>query len=266
MKFTGMPCHRGCGAGEDEVALGRRRASAGTDRDAEVPAGPPLRVVRRHRRSINGRAALGGLLVAVSGVGVFGAYTSATADHTIPYVVAARDLQPGQRLSAADLATAPMQLPAGLASQEAFRSISLLSGAVVVAPMRSGELIQVSDVVAAADAPDQEEVSFPIDPARAVGGSLQPGETVTVLATYGTGPQAITVVVVPLAHIVAVSQASGALGAQAQEDVTLGLKDGTDALAVTNAADAAAVVLVRSTTGITADAPYRVPAGAGVTP
>lgn len=219
--------------------------------------GPALRALPRRRAPLNARALLGGLLVAVAGVGLFAAFTEAGADHRVAYVVAGHDLLPGERLTAADLATRRMLLPSDLAGNFAFRDAARLNGAVMVAPLRGGELLQASDVVAAADAPDQQVVSFPIDATRAVGGSLQPGETVAVVATYGSGTAALTEVVVPLAQVVSVDQGGGALASRSTESVTLALSSAADVLAVTNAVDAGQVELVRTQTPDAGTPPYR---------
>lgn len=223
---------------------------------ADGHEGGALRVVRRRRAPLNSRALLGGLLVAVAGVGLFAAYTQAGADHSLAYVVAGHDLVPGERISTADLTTRRMVLPADLAGSFAFRDAARLNGAVMVAPLRSGELLQASDVVAPADAPALQEVSFPIDPSRAVGGTLQAGETVAVVATYGTGAQAVTEVVVPLAEVVSVNDSGGAFGSRSSETVTLGLSSANDVLAVTNAADAGQVELVRTQTPASGTQPF----------
>lgn len=245
------------------MALGRRRAFVPSD----GAAGPTeLRVVRRRRGRINTRALAGGLLVTMAGLGLFAAYSGAHADHRTAFVVAAHDLQPGERVVPGDLTTAPMQLPSALAQMDAFRSPAVLDGAVLVAPLRAGELVQASDVVVAADAPSAAEVSFSIDASRAVAGTLQPGENVTVLATYGTGPEAVSLVVVRSARVVSVSRTTAAIGAQLQEEVTLGLSDPSDALALTNAVDAAQIELVRTTSGISVGVPYRVQTSGGTAP
>ena len=219
--------------------------------------GPAPRAVRRRRASLNPRAVLGGLLITVAGVGLFAAYTQAGADHRVGYVVAAHDLVPGERIGATDLTTRRMVLPSDLASSFAFRDVARLSGAVMVAPLRAGELLQASDVLAAAEAPAFQEVSISVDPSRAVGGSLQPGETVAVVATYGTGVQAVTEVVVPLALVVSANDSSGTFGSRSSETVTLGLSGATDVLAVTNAADAGQVELVRTQSSDSGTQPFR---------
>ena len=225
--------------------------------------GPAPRLVRRRRASLNPRALLGGLLVTVAAVGLFAAYTQAGVDHRVGYVVAAHDLVPGEKIGAADLTTRRMVLPPDLAGSFAFRDPARLNGAVMVAPLRAGELLQATDVLAAAAAPAFQEVSISVDPSRAVGGSLQPGETVAVVATYGTGAQAVTEVVVPLALVVSANDSSGAFGSRSAETVTLGLASASDVLAVTNAADAGQVELVRTQSADSGTQPFRPTAAAG---
>jgi Flp pilus assembly protein CpaB len=192
---------------------------------------------------------VGGFLVAAAGVGIFAAYTGATTNHGVNYVVARHTLTVGQRISAADLATAPMVLSPTMGSELAFREPGRLVGALVVGPVQAGELIQASSVVAGTDATGDRQLSFPIAAARAVDGTLQVGDLVDVLATYGSGADATTVAVVHQAEVVARSDASASLDPTggASETITLGLARSADSLAVAHAVDAGQVMLVRST-------------------
>ncbi|TML58120.1 MAG: hypothetical protein E6G17_12765, partial [Actinobacteria bacterium] len=72
------------------------------------------RAVRRRRSLPSGRALVGGLLVAIAAVGVFGAWLSATAAPTSSYVVARHDIAPGHRVTRADLALVRLHLPPSL--------------------------------------------------------------------------------------------------------------------------------------------------------
>jgi Flp pilus assembly protein CpaB len=222
-----------------------------------VPVDQALRVAGRRSRLPAGRALIGGFLVAAAAVVTFTAYTRASTDHRLGYVVAAQPLQPGERITAADLTTAPMLLPTSLARTRAFRDPSELVGAVAVSAIAAGELVQASEV--ARVGPTLRQVSFSIDPARAVGGSLQPGETVAVLATYGSGADASTLVVVPSAQVVAVSQQGSGIGANGAESITLALLSPQDALGLVNAVNAGQVVLVRTDGAATPAQAYRVP-------
>jgi Flp pilus assembly protein CpaB len=192
---------------------------------------------------------VGGFLVTAAAVGIFAAYTGATSERGVSYVVARHALEVGHRITWADLTTAPMVLSPAISSQLAYRDAGRLVGALVVGPVQAGELIQASSVVAGGDATGDRQVSFPISAARAVGGSLQPGDLVDVLATYGTGADATTVAVVRHAQVVARTDASSTLdpAASAGETITLGLTRSVDSLAVAHAVDAGQVMLVRST-------------------
>ncbi len=207
------------------------------------------RVVRRRRSLPGGRAVVGAFLVTLAAVGIFAAYTRATDEPQTLYIVARHNLNLGDRLAAGDLALAPMHLPTPLSARRAFTRASApsLVGAVVVAPVASGELIQASSVVEAVGTAVDREISFAIDPARAVAGRLVPGEVVDLLATYGTGTDATTVVVVRAARLVSRSDSSGSLGARASEVVILALPSSADALAVAHAVDSGQITLVRAT-------------------
>jgi hypothetical protein len=200
-------------------------------------------------------------------VGIFAAYAGATSQHGVAYVVARHALGVGQRITPADLATAPMVLSPTIGSQLAFRDPGRLVGALVVGPVRSGELIQASSVVAGADATGDRQLSFPIAADRAVDGTLQVGDLVDVLATYGSGADATTVAVVRQATVAARSDASSTLdpAGGAGETITLGLARSIDSLAVAHAVNAGQVMLVRSTgaSSATDSGTYRSPSSTG---
>ncbi|MGH9131076.1 MAG: Flp pilus assembly protein CpaB [Acidimicrobiales bacterium] len=197
----------------------------------------------------NGRAVVGGLLVTVAGVGTFAAYTGATADHRTNYVVARRSLTVGERITTSDLSVAPMQLSGQIAAQRAFRDPARLVGTIVVGPLAAGELVQSSDVVQSTAAPSSEEMSFAIPTANAVGGSLEPGDRVNVLATFGTGAQAKTVTILSNAPVIDRVAGNTGLGANNGGDttLTLGLSTKAQSLALAHAVSSGQVTLVRVT-------------------
>ena len=246
------------------VVTERRAASpSGDGAAAPVDGARPL---RRRRPLPGGRAVVGGFLVMAAAVGIFAAYTGATTGHGVSYVVARRSLSVGQRITAADLTTAPMVLSPTIGSELAFRDPGRLVGALVVGPVQGGELIQASSVVAGADAMGDRQLSFPIAAARAVNGTLKVGDQVDVLATYGSGADATTVAVVRRARVVARSDTSATLdpAGTAGETITLGLASSVDSLAVAHAVDAGQVMLVRSTgaSSSTDSGTYRSPSAA----
>jgi flagella basal body P-ring formation protein FlgA len=88
---------------------------------------------------------VGGLLVALSAVGIFAGYLGATGDDRRPYVVATSDLAVGHRITAADLAVVRIDLPPAL-HRVAHDRPGPLVGAVVLGPVGRGELLQNSDI------------------------------------------------------------------------------------------------------------------------
>ncbi len=190
---------------------------------------------------------VGGFLVALAAVGIFAGYTSATADTRRPYLVARQDLPLGHRITRADLGTLPMDLPGPLRSRS-YRQPGQLLGSMVVGPVAKGELIQSSDVVArpAGAGDDERQISFPIESARAVDGRLRTGEFVDVLATYGTGADGWTVVVVKGARVADRRESRRSLSDSGDEVVTLAVPSAADTLAVAHAVSAGVVTLVRA--------------------
>jgi Flp pilus assembly protein CpaB len=92
------------------------------------------------------------------------------------------------------------------------------------------------------------EFSFPVDRERAMNGRLQPGESVDVLVTYGTGDSARTLVVAPGVRLLDVTEAGKAtLGSNGKVVVTLLLTDAEQLLQAAHASAVGAVTLVRST-------------------
>lgn len=225
-----------------ETTLGNRPPGPAPGRDANGNGALPL---RRRRALPGGRAVAGGFLVALAAVGIFAAYTSATAETRGRYVVARHDLPLGHRLAESDLGTLLADLPPQVGARS-YRTAAQLVGAVVVGPVAKGELVQSSDVLSGRDGPLDRQISFPIDSARAVDGQLRQGELVDVLATYGTGADGYTVVVVAGARVAGRSQQRRALAEGGDEVVTLSVPAAADALAVAHAVSAGTVTLVRA--------------------
>lgn len=234
---------------------------------ADGPGPPPRtdRVGRRlgRRRSLpGGRALVGGFLVALAGFGLFAAYTSATSAPTTDYAVATRDLALGSRITSSDLTLVRMDLPDSPTRQALFSDPRRLIGRTVVGPVRKGELVQGGDVVDRQSQPAELEVSFSIDTDRALAGGLRPGEEVDVVATFGTGADAFTTVVVRAARILSTDQGRGALTDGRRQTVAVAVSRLDESMALVHAVNAGEVTLVR--TGDTdadrpAPPPYRAP-------
>lgn len=219
-----------------------RRAAPAVDGDGTEPPG---RTVRRRRGLPGSRAVVGGLLVAAAAVGLFAAATRSSGAPTTTYVVARADLSAGTRLQASDLELVAMELAPAVRGR-AFDSVQPLVGATLVSPVGAGELVQSSTVVSRKADTASRELSFILDRGR-VGTGIKQGERADLLATYGTGNDAFTVVVVRQALLVAIDRPRTTSGDSGPTTVTVAVDDPTDALALAHALQLGKVTLVRAT-------------------
>jgi Flp pilus assembly protein CpaB len=207
------------------------------------------RPLRRRGGLPSGRAVVGGLLVIIAAVGVFAAYTQASAAPRTRWVVAKRNIQVGQRLTAEDLGQIAINLPETMHSRVFTESgAQSLIGAVAIAPIARAELIEASDVRRAeAGLIVPEEISFAVSADRAVAGTLQPGERVDVLATYGAQDRSYTCAVVRQALVLRTIRGGEGLESANTRVLTLGLSNADEANAVAHAVNSGKVIIVRTT-------------------
>lgn len=202
-------------------------------------AGPVRRIAARPAGLPAPRAVVGGLLVALAGMGTFLSWQRAATTPDRAFAVAARPLSPGDAVTADAVRFEPIDLPAGVAAA-AFHTPAELEGRVLVAPVGEGELLQRGVVSDQGDTLPAAEVSLTLPRERAVDGRLAAGDAVDVYATDGGG----TAVVAAGVRVVAVSDAGGSLGG-GELTVTLALADGP--VRVIDAARRGEVTLVRTT-------------------
>ena len=219
---------------------GRSPAPRNGDGDrAEAPA----RTVRRRRGLPGSRAVVGGLLVAASAVGLFAAASRSGDGPGHSYVVARQDLAAGTRLEPSHLELAPMELAPAVRAR-VFDDAEPLLGTTLVAPLAAGELVQASAVVARRTDSASRELSFTLERGR-LGAGVKQGERADLLATYGTGGDAFTTVVVRQAVLVAIERPrTGDSGATL---VTVAVEDAADALALAHALQLGKITVVRAT-------------------
>jgi Flp pilus assembly protein CpaB len=150
---------------------------------------PARRSVGRARSLPSGRAAIGALLVVLSGLGLAFAARQATAQPTTRFAVATRDIPLGDVLEADDVRMLVMTLAPDVARRSFTNPVPLV-GAVAVSPMSSGELIQYSAVQAGG--PSLRAMSFPIETETVLqnlrvisisGASLDPGSSSLLVVT-----------------------------------------------------------------------------------
>ena len=218
----------------------RTARESGTDKPEHAE-----RTVRRRRGLPGSRAVVGGLLVAASAVGLFAATTTSGGGPAHSYVVARHELAPGTRLQASDLELAPMELATAVRSR-AFDNAQPLVGATLVAPLGAGELVQSSAVVARKGETSSRELSFTLERGR-VSAGIKQGERADLLATYGAGTDAFTVVVVRSALLVTIDRPRTSSGDAGAPTVTVAVDDPADALALAHAIQLGKVTLVRAT-------------------
>ena len=228
-------------------------------------SGNGAHVVHRRRALPGSRAVVGGLLIALAAVVAFWSYSRGTQTPHQLYVVATHDLQPGERLSAGDIAVVPLDITNSAVRRQVFGSPAELldAGATVVAPVSAGALIESSQVVGRGGPAGTRELSLDIDRSRAVGGTIKPGEFVDVLATFGSGSSAYTAVVVP--HVEVLTDTPDANGSGGTTElIVFAVSTAKDAEAMVDASIAAQVTLVRSAeqpsgSSVTTVAPYQAP-------
>lgn len=215
-----------------------------TDGDAatDVRGAPPRRVVARVPGVPGSRAVVGGLLVALAGVGTFVSWQRASGAPERSYAVAERTLQPGDPITADAIRFEPIDLPAGVAGA-AFRTPADLEGRVMVAPVGEGELLQQGALSDQGQGEAAAEVSVSLARDLAVDGRLRTGDTVDVYATQDEG----TSVVAEGVRVISVTEAGGSFGDGSELTVTLALTDPAQRVPVIHAARDGQVTLVRTT-------------------
>jgi Flp pilus assembly protein CpaB len=228
--------------------------------DGEVPA-PARRRVERLRGLPGSRAVVGGLLVALAGVGTLVAWQQASGTPDRSYAVAARPILPGETVTAADVRLVPIDLPGGVAGA-AFTRAGDVEGRVALGPLGEGELVQVGQLSDPGAAAPAAEVSLAVGRDRAVDGRLRSGDLVDLFVTYDERTEAV----VEGVRVVGVTDGGAAAFSTGSDvTVTLALTDGSRRAAVIHAARAGEVTLVRSThlAGVGEAEPFGPPAGAG---
>ncbi|CAM8634298.1 pilus_cpaB, Flp pilus assembly protein CpaB [Acidimicrobiia bacterium] len=206
------------------------------------------RLVPRVRPRPNGRSLAGALLVTLAAVGAFWVAGADSAPPTQSVLVARRPLSPGEQLTSSDLEIRKVTILDGFDTHTYSDPAQVIGGAML-APLGKGELLQRSAVLTDASAKvGALEFSFPIDRERAMNGELRPGETIDLLATYGTGIDAVTTVLARNALVRQLDkQNDGTMGATGRVVLTIGLATADELLNAVHAAQVAGLTAVRST-------------------
>jgi len=245
MRVMGAHGRRASRARSAEHGTGDELAGVGGGRSAGLGGAARRRIAGRPVLP-SGRALVGGLLLAVSGVVTFAAWQRASGVPDRSYVVAERQLAPGERLTADDLALVRLDLP-GRVARGAFGDVETVVDRVTLGPVGAGELVQAAQVSDVSSAKPLVEVSFALARDRALDGRLRSGDRVDVFVTYDD----YTAAVVNGAEVVSVGDAGGsALGPAGEVTVTLALEAASRRAQLVHAVRAGEVTLVRSTQGV----------------
>lgn len=231
---------------------------------ATTPSADPSATVAARRLGVHGaipgrRSLVGGLLVGVAVLGTYAAATAVTSTPTRAVVVATIDAGPGHRLTSADVRAATTGL-AGDLDGALFASPDEVVGRVLIGPVAPGEPLLPSAVAprppAGADGAGFRELSFGIERDHAVGGALQRGDRVDVLATPDGVTGASTTVLVRRAVVTDLDlTGKGSPGSTGRLLLTLALPDEPTVVAVVHAVETGTVTVVRSTASADADPP-----------
>lgn len=186
---------------------------------------------------------MGGLLVAVAAVGIFAAVSGAGKGPGTAYVMAARDIGPGQEITAADVEVVVVDLPDRLRGK-VFSDVGTVVGAVAYGPMADGELVQAGNLAEGVAVPT---FSLALPQADANGGDLQRGDRVQVLATYGSDTSATTLTLAEGVTVVSVTETEDAVGGSGEVLLRLAVPKAKDRGAILNATVSGRVALIRTT-------------------
>lgn len=196
------------------------------------------------RRNPFGRLSMGHLAVALAAILAFVANVALlrSQDESVPVVVAARSIGPGQTIMVDDLTTTRINADSGLLSM-LVSSTDGLVGRVSARSLAEGELVGASDLLETLTSSNLSSMAIPIDAARAAGGSIRVGDRVDVVDVV----DGVATYVVRDAPVTAVSESgTGALSVGAESFLVVGL-DSDQVLAVAQAIDDGRVDIVVTT-------------------
>lgn len=229
--------------------VGRLRATgrSGADDESGEHTAERGRVVTPAVSLPTGRAIVGGLLVAMSGLGIFAAHHAATTPDRTEWLVVRRSVAPGSVLVADDLAIAPMDLPATTRDRAVAVPADAI-GRIALVPLSDGDLLLRSAIAAPGHDPDRpgRRLGLALDLADALGGDIAVGDRVDVVAV--PTPEESSVVVASGALVTAVGSPVDGFGAGDRLQLTLDVADEETARRVIDAHARGGVTLIAAST------------------
>ncbi len=199
------------------------------------------RTVRRRRTLPGGRAIAGAFLITAAAVGVFAAYLNATALPTDSWLVVTGEIAPGTVLERGALDTVAMDVPEAQSTQLVpADQVDDVVGRVALGPVRTGDLLQWTTVLADAPPDGASTFTFSVPGSRvALRGDLAAGDTIDIVATYSD-------TTVYVARDIALLTRPATGSGDGATTITIAVEDPTTVLSVANALDSARVFVVRS--------------------
>ncbi len=200
------------------------------------------------RRGLASRLSTGHVVMVLAGL--LGALLTMnvlrTADRTRPVLVAARELAPGTVIDAGSVRVARVHADGAiLATLLDARSPSAVTGRVTVAHVAAGSLLTKDAIRAAGAGAAPRAMSFPIPLSRAVGGALDVGDRVDVLAVqHNSGRGGYVATDVPV--LAFTTHSGGPLHAADDASITIAV-DPAAAQRVAAALETGSITLVRAT-------------------
>ncbi len=198
-------------------------------------------------RSATKRVLFGSLLIVGAVFGLSWSFSNQSGISTVLMVVPKRTISPYQPISVNDLSTIRVPTRSQFSALFVSNSNSLLGDQALVA-LEPNEPITQSEVAPIIQNADRE-LTLEVPSARAVEGSLSPGDRVDVLATYGSGPTANTITAGRSVLVLAVSQLASSFSSSSPKtvSVTLAISSFDEMMAIAQGQVAATITLVRST-------------------
>jgi len=206
----------------------------------------------------NGRALLGALLVTSAAIGTFWAANSGGGEPTTSFVVATRDIEPGETILSSDISLLPMDLPTELAALSAIE-LGAVDGGVALQSIDAGQLVYADAIGRVrsnvGEGTQAHEVALPVELAR-VPSDVDDGDRVTVVATT----DASSVVAVEDALVISIDRDPQQTGRSTEGVLTLAIPSAGDVLALVHLAQTTETTVVRSTRALSDTFPESFPA------
>lgn len=188
---------------------------------------------------------VGGLLMAVAALGVFVAYSHASARPTAPVVVASTRLLAGETITAEDVHLVEADLPTEVATGT-FGAAEDVIGRIALGPIAEGEILQAGLVTDDVSGGARHEVALTLPRAQVAVGRLKQGEQVDLFVTAGNA----TELVVRSAEVVQLGSAGdGSITSDREVELVVAVPSGDAVTALVHALRTGDVTVVRSTFG-----------------